>query len=68
MTKLKTDVVGIGNAIVDVFAICDDKFLARNSMAKGVMTLVDHEAASALYTRMDGTTESSGGSAANTVA
>ncbi|GIS66015.1 MAG: hypothetical protein CM1200mP4_3630 [Rhodospirillaceae bacterium] len=37
-------------------------------MTKGVMTLVDHEAASALYTRMDGTTESSGGSAANTVA
>ena len=51
VTKLKTDVVGIGNAIVDVFAICDDDFLARNSMAKGVMTLVDHEAASALYTR-----------------
>ena len=68
VTKLKTDVVGIGNAIVDVFAICDDDFLARNSMAKGVMTLVDHSAASALYTRMDGTTESSGGSAANTVA
>ena len=36
VTKLKTDVVGIGNAIVDVFAICDDDFLARNSMVKGV--------------------------------
>ena len=68
MKNSETDVVGIGNAIVDVFATCKDDFLAENGLTKGAMTLVDQEMESALYTGMGGTRESSGGSAANTVA
>jgi sugar/nucleoside kinase (ribokinase family) len=62
------DVVGIGNAIVDVIARCDDAFLAANSLAKGAMTLVDAERALNLYAKMGPGTEMSGGSAANTMA
>lgn len=62
------DVVGIGNAIVDVIARCDDQFLAVNSLAKGAMTLVDADRALALYAQMGPGTEMSGGSAANTIA
>lgn len=62
------DVVGIGNAIVDVIARCDDAFLAANGLAKGAMTLVDAERALNLYAKMGPGTEMSGGSAANTIA
>jgi len=62
------DVVGIGNAIVDVIARCDDAFLAANSLAKGGMMLVDSERALNLYAKMGPGTEMSGGSAANTMA
>ena len=43
------DVLGIGNAIVDVLAHADDAFLARHGLAKGTMTLIDAERADALY-------------------
>jgi fructokinase len=62
------DILGIGNAIVDVVARADDGFLAREAMRKGSMNLVDAEAAEALYARMPPGIESSGGSAANTCA
>ena len=61
-------VLGIGNAIVDVFSSCEEEFLESNGMAKGAMTLVDQSEAAALYEKMVATKESSGGSAANTVA
>ena len=62
------DVVGIGNAIVDIIARCDDAFLSKHDLAKGFMRLVDAEAATRLYAAMGPATERSGGSAANTIA
>src|SRR3546814_922423 len=46
------DVVGIGNAIVDVFSQADDSFLDRNGLVKGAMTLIDEARAEELYARM----------------
>ncbi|GAB4146489.1 MAG: adenosine kinase [Sphingomonadales bacterium] len=61
-------VVGIGNAIVDVIARAEDAFLLRENIAKGTMTLIDAARATELYDRMGPATQSSGGSAANTIA
>jgi len=62
------DVIGIGNAIVDVLAHSDDAFLAAHGLAKGAMTLIDADTAKSLYDAMTPTIECSGGSAANTIA
>jgi sugar/nucleoside kinase (ribokinase family) len=62
------DLVGIGNALVDVVAQADDAFLSANGLAKGSMMLVDSAAADALYGRMPPGIEASGGSCANTMA
>ena len=61
------DVVGIGNAIVDIIGRCDDAFLARHGCTKGSMQLVDAPAISALYESMGPGVEISGGSVANTM-
>ena len=61
-------VLGIGNAIVDVVARCDDAFLAEQGITKGAMTLIDAARAEALYDAMGPAVEVSGGSAANTLA
>jgi sugar/nucleoside kinase (ribokinase family) len=63
-----TDVVGIGNAIVDVIAHADESFLAEQGFAKGAMTLIDADRAEKLYALMGPAIESSGGSAGNTMA
>jgi sugar/nucleoside kinase (ribokinase family) len=68
LTTKRFDVVGIGNAIVDVIAHVDDAFIAANGLAKGVMTLVDADRATELYAAMPPAIEASGGSAANTMA
>lgn len=68
MTSSKLDVLGIGNAIVDVLSRSDDAFLNRHGLAKGSMRLVDEPAAEALYAEMGPGVEISGGSAANTIA
>ena len=73
MTKAKSeaasiDVVGIGNAIVDVIAQADDAFLTANGLNKNLMTLIDAERADVLYSRMGPGREISGGSCANTMA
>ncbi|HVC55196.1 MAG TPA: adenosine kinase [Stellaceae bacterium] len=68
MNSAAIDVVGIGNAIVDVIAHADEQFLVAEGFAKGAMTLVDAERAEALYRRMGPAVESSGGSAGNTMA
>jgi sugar/nucleoside kinase (ribokinase family) len=68
MTDRGFDVVGIGNAIVDILSHADDDFLAAHGLAKGAMTLIDAERASSLYRTMGPAVESSGGSAANTIA
>ena len=62
------DVVGVGNAIVDVIASVDDDFIAAHGLHKGSMTLIDAERATALYEAMPTGIEDSGGSAANTMA
>src|SRR4029077_8810168 len=64
----RLDILGIGNAIVDVVAQADDTFLSRHDMRKGAMTLIDTETADSLYAAMPAGQESSGGSAANTCA
>jgi sugar/nucleoside kinase (ribokinase family) len=62
------DVLGIGNAIVDVIARTEDDFLVKQGMNKGAMTLIDEPRAEAIYAAMGPATEISGGSAANTIA
>jgi sugar/nucleoside kinase (ribokinase family) len=61
------DVVGIGNALVDVIAHADDGFLDIHGLTKGSMTLVDTERAVELYRALGSAVEMSGGSAANTM-
>src|SRR5215831_516847 len=68
MTQASIDVLGIGNAIVDVIAHADEAFLEREALPKGAMTLIDAERAEALYQKMGPAIESSGGSAGNTMA
>jgi sugar/nucleoside kinase (ribokinase family) len=60
------DILGIGNAIVDVVSRSDDAFLSRHDMHKGGMMLIDAAQAEALYAAMPPGIESSGGSAGNT--
>jgi sugar/nucleoside kinase (ribokinase family) len=61
------DVVGIGNALVDVIAHAPDDFLEAHELVKGSMTLVETERAVQLYEALDAAVEMSGGSAANTM-
>ena len=68
MAEARFDVLGVGNAIVDVLAPADDAFLDTHGLAKGAMTLIDEDTASRLYDAMGPAVECSGGSAANTVA
>lgn len=62
------DVVGIGNAIVDVLVQADDAFIADHGLTKGTMALVDEAQADRLYAVSGPGLETSGGSAANTLA
>jgi fructokinase len=62
------DILGIGNAIVDVVAPVPEAFLSKHDMHKGAMALIDTATAERLYADMPPATESSGGSAANTCA
>lgn len=68
MSDTRFDVVAIGNAIVDVIARADDAFLESEGLTKGSMRLIDAAEATQLYDRMGSGQETSGGSAANTVA
>ncbi|MEM7527910.1 MAG: adenosine kinase [Pseudomonadota bacterium] len=63
----RLDLVGIGNALVDVLARVEDSFLAAEGVQKGIMQLIDTPRAEALYAAMPPATEVSGGSGANTV-
>ena len=62
------DIVGIGNAIVDVLAKVSDNFLIERGIEKGIMSLVDAKKAGEIYNDLDPERECSGGSAANTMA
>jgi len=67
MAAIRYDVLGIGNAIVDVIARTDDDFLAEHRMRKGTMQLIDEGRAAGIYDAMGPAVEVSGGSAANTI-
>ena len=68
MTSAAFDVLGIGNAIVDVISHGDDAFLHKHALVKGAMTLIDEARAEALYAAMGPGVEISGGSCGNTMA
>lgn len=68
MNDTTVDVVGIGNAIVDVLAHCKEEDLERLKLVKNAMTLIDAETADSLYEQMGPGLEMSGGSAGNTMA
>jgi sugar/nucleoside kinase (ribokinase family) len=67
MPSARYDVLGIGNAIVDVIARAEDDFLLKQDMRKGGMALIDEARAQAIYDAMGPAIEVSGGSAANTI-
>ena len=66
MTETRYDVLGLGNAIVDVIARTDDDFLATHNLNKGAMTLIEESRAEALFHAMGPAEIVSGGCAANT--
>jgi fructokinase len=68
MSSTRFDILGLGNAIVDVVAPAEHAFLSKQDMRPGSMALIDAARATALYDAMPPGTESSGGSAANTCA
>src|SRR6266568_1846812 len=68
MSSAVIDVVGIGNAIVDVIAHAEERFIVEEGLAPGAMTLIDAVRGEALYRAMGPAIESSGGSAGNTMA
>lgn len=68
MSDTRYDVIGIGNAIVDILGRCDDAFLEKHDAPKGHMRLVDAPTIEKLYDDMGPSIEISGGSAANTMA
>ena len=67
MPSARYDVLGIGNAIVDVIARAEEDFLLKHGMRKGTMALIDEKRAEAIYAAMGAAVERSGGSAANTI-
>ena len=68
MSDMRLDVVGLGNAIVDVLAkVTDDSILDDHGLVKGSMRLCDEAEAGALYAAMPPGIERSGGSVANTM-
>ena len=67
-TEARFDVVGIGNAIVDILAHTDDVFLSKHDAPKGTMMWVDEKQSDAMYDDIGPAVEASGGSAANTMA
>ena len=67
MSSARFDVLGIGNAVVDVIARTEEDFLLKQGMHKGTMALIDEARAQAIYDAMGPAIETSGGSAANTI-
>ncbi|MDF3414689.1 adenosine kinase [Sulfitobacter sp. M57] len=62
------DLVGIGNAVVDVISQTDDSFLAHMGIEKGIMQLIEQDRAELLYGAMTDRVQTPGGSVANTIA
>ena len=68
MTDTRYDVLGVGNAIVDVLAQVDEAFITTHALAKDAMLLIDEARATSLYAAFPPSEEISGGSAANSLA
>ncbi len=68
MTDATIDVVGIGNALVDVLSFEDDAFIVRHDLVRDSALMVDRARSNAVYSDLGPATEMSGGSAANTIA
>lgn len=68
MPEKTRDVVGVGNAILDILVQCEDRFLDDQGLKKGVMTLVEEAEFARLYEASGPAVEVSGGSVANTLA
>ena len=68
MTSAAFDVLGIGNAIVDVISHAEESFLGQHGLVKGSMMLIDEQRAKSLYDAMGPGIEVSGGSCGNTMA
>ena len=64
----KYNVLGIGNAVVDVISQSSDMFLEKMDIEKGIMQLVDRDRGELLYNSMDNRKQAPGGSVANTIA
>lgn len=62
------DLVGIGNAVVDVISQTDDSFLGHMGIEKGIMQLIERDRAEVLYAAMNARVQTPGGSVANTIA
>jgi len=68
VVEQEVDVVGVGNAIVDVIARSSEQFLVEQQLTKGSMLLIDEDRANELYRMITPEVEASGGSVANAVA
>jgi sugar/nucleoside kinase (ribokinase family) len=66
-SQVRYDVVGIGNALVDIIAHAPDSFIDEHALVKGSMTLIDADRAVTIYRALGTAIQMSGGSAANTV-
>ena len=62
------EVVGIGNAVVDVISHADDAFLGDMNIEKGIMQLIERDRAEELYGEMKDRLQTPGGSVANSIA
>ncbi|GIT92866.1 adenosine kinase [Jannaschia pagri] len=62
------DVIGIGNAVVDVISHADDSFLDQMGIEKGIMQLIERERGELLYAAMTDRVQAPGGSVANSLA
>jgi len=67
MTKTY-ELIGIGNAVVDVISHADDSFLDLMGIEKGIMQLIERERGEVLYGAMEDRLQTPGGSVANTIA
>ena len=67
MMSSNKDVIGIGNAIVDILCTVSEAFLKENDLDKGIMTLISTKTAKKLFQVMPEPTLVPGGSAANTL-
>lgn len=68
LSDIRFDVVGLGNAIVDIIAPVEDSFLDRFNIRKNGMTLIDEGRADTLTAAAPDARQLSGGSGANTIA